>query len=405
MRRKLLFLCLFPCFFSVSTAWAQYACDPGELPELSDAYQLDIITIKPVPGRAMVPGMEVVSAGGAAVLMSEPSWQSEERGELNTGVSRRILGVAVDESGDIWYMLRGNEQASRRVWCRGNLLVPDPNRANDVSFLVWQASECVSNGQMSKAHRIIENTDGIGIISEEDDGVLILIYNPFDPVTSDHEEMYWQQDCIFLFAGTQGFSYEVVFNVASVCEISPSGEYFAVGADGTGVSRGPVYVVDTETCVKYRYDLPGTGVGATFNWFDDDFFLVQSVGPRPVLEDWYLGNQPWINYSYMTEAEGAPENVVLIHGNRAWMILPEDRCYNYRMSSNYGVCEEGILFDVVASPNVIPSLAGIESYSDFSEWIDSTGGQSAAFPQFEFLIDVDTRNMSVSCSRTHPLDE
>ncbi len=405
MCRKFLFLCLFTCFFSGSAAWAQYACDPGEFPELSDTHELDIITTKPVTGRAMVPGMEVVSAGGAAALMSEPSWESDECGELNTQVSRRILGVALDESGDIWYMLRGNEEASRRVWCRGNLLMPDPNRANDVSFLVWQASESVSNGQMSKAYRIIENTDGIGIISEEGDEVLILTYNPFDPVTSDPEEMYWQQDCIFLFAGTQGFSSEVVINEACVHELSPSGKYFAVGADGTGVSRGPVYVVDTETCVKYRYDIPGASVGATFNWFGDDFLLIQSVGPRPVIENWSLGNQPWINHSYMTESEGSPRNVVLIHRNKAWMILPEDRCYNYRMSNDYGAYENGIYFHVTASPNVIPSLAGIESFSDFSQWIDSMGGHSVAFPQFEFRIDVDTRNMSVSCSREHSMPE
>ena len=405
MCRKFLFLCLFPCFFSVSTVWAQYACDPGELPELSDTYQLDLITIKPVPGRAMVPGMEVVSAGGAVALMCEPSRESDECGELEPLVSRRILGVAVDQYGDIWYMLRGNEDAYRRVWCRGNSFVPDPNRANDVSFLVWQASESVSNGQMSKARRIIENTDGIGIISEENDEVLILIYNPFDPVTSDHEEMYRQQDCIFLFAGTQGFSYEVVFNEACAHELSPSGKYFAVGADGTGTIRGPVFLVDTETCVKYRYDIPGAGTGYNSNWFGDDFLLVQSIDPSPMLESWSLGNQPWINYSYMTEAEGAPKSVVLIHGNRAWMILREDRCYNYRMSNEYGAYENGIYFHVTASPNVIPSLAGIESFSDFSQWIDSMGGQSVAFPQFEFRIDVDTRNMSVSCSRTHPLAE
>ena len=99
----------------------------------------------------------------------------------------------------------------------------------------------------------------------------------------------------------------------------------------------------------------------------------------------------------MTEAEGRSNNFVLYHGGSSWMILPEDRYYNYSSRGIPGLYENGIFFDVVASPNVIPSLAGIGSAgSTFSEWIDSAGGYEAAFPEFDFRVYVDTSTNSVS---------
>ena len=78
------------------------------------------------------------------------------------------------------------------------------------------------------------------------------------------------------------------------------------------------------------------------------------------------------------------------------MILPEDRYYNYRIVGVPGSYENGIFFDVAASPNVIPFLAGIESSSGFSDWIESQGGYQAVFPEFDFRAYVDTRTNSVS---------
>ena len=106
---------------------------------------------------------------------------------------------------------------------------------------------------------------------------------------------------------------------------------------------------------------------------------------------------PWINYSYLTEAEGCSNNFVLYHGGSSWMILPEDRYYNYSSRGIPVSYENGIFFDVMASPNVIPSLAGIDSArSNFSRWIDSAGGYDAAFPRFDFRVYVNTCTNSVS---------
>ena len=109
-----------------------------------------------------------------------------------------------------------------------------------------------------------------------------------------------------------------------------------------------------------------------------------------------VGNIPWINNSYLTEAEGRSNDIVLYHGGSSWMILPEDRYYNYRIVGVPGSYENGIFFDVAASPNVIPFLAGIESSSGFSDWIESQGGYQAVFPEYDFRVYVDTRTNSVS---------
>ena len=399
MHGSLMVFCTCVCLTFASSALAQYACTPGEIPDLADPVELEILEIQSLPGTAMVPGMQVISAGGQVALLSEPSIESEQCGELDAGVSRCLLGVTMDEFGEIWYMLRENEEIYHRAWCRGNMLTPDLNHITGVPFLVWLASGFASTGQMSMAHRLIENINGIGIISEEDDDVLILVYNPAYPVTTEWEEMFSSQDCTCLYAGQLGFSYNIIENMASMYQISPSGRYFAIGADGTGTWRGSVDLVDLETCVKYRYSISHSGVGFCSDWIQGDFLLMESIGQRPeALENWSgIENQPWINYSYRTDAEGSARDIVLMHGNRAWMILPEDRYYNYRMNNSYGLYENGIFFDVTASPNVIPSLAGIESDHDFSEWIDSMGGQNEAFPRFDFRVYVDTLNMSVSC--------
>ena len=194
MNRNSLVLCFFVCLFFSASAQAQYACTPGDFPPLSDPFELEITETQPFPGTAMVPGMQVISAGGIVALMDAPSGKSEQCGELNPDVQRHILGMAIDETGEIWYMLRGNEEASRRVWCPGSALVPDRKHMTDVPFLVWLASGFAFNGQLGMAHRLVENFDGIGTISDEEDDVLIAIYNPTYPVTNDCEEMYWLED-------------------------------------------------------------------------------------------------------------------------------------------------------------------------------------------------------------------
>ena len=397
MHRNSLVLCFLICLSLSASTRAQYACTPGEDPSLSDPVELEIIENQPFPGTVMVPGMQVISAGGAVALMNEPSGESDQCGELDPGVPRQILGIATDEFGEIWYMIRENEIAYHLVWCRGNTLIPAPGHITDVSYLIWLASGLASNGQMTTAHNLIANFAGIGVISEEEGDVLIAVYYPGNPAR-ECENMFWYQDCTVLFAGEWGFNFYNICNMASMHEISPSGKYYAIGADGTGTWRGTIDLVDLETGVKYRYNIPRSGVGSYSNWIEGDFLLIQSLTSSPMSENWTgFGNQPWLNYSYRTSAEGVPRDIVLMHGNRAWMILPEDMYYNYRIGDNYGVYENGIFFDVVASPNVIPALAGIESCNDFSEWIDSMGGQQAAFPSFDFRIYIDMLNMSVSC--------
>ncbi|MCD4774877.1 MAG: hypothetical protein K8S15_02365 [Candidatus Aegiribacteria sp.] len=43
--------------------------------------------------------------------MNEPSGESDQCDELDPGVTRQILGIATDDFGEIWYMIRENETA------------------------------------------------------------------------------------------------------------------------------------------------------------------------------------------------------------------------------------------------------------------------------------------------------
>ena len=177
-----------------------------------------------------------------------------------------------------------------------------------------------------------------------------------------------------------------------------------MGADGTSNNRGPVYVIDLQTGVKYC-TIPSSVWGCS-DWIEGDYLLIESSGySASNIEMWMnddLENMTWINYSYMTSAEGCSNDFVLNHGGSSWMILPEDRYYNYRSSGETGLYENGIFFDVIASPNVIPSLAGIEQRGDFREWINSAGGYEEAFPEFDFRVYVNTSTNSVSDIR--PID-
>ncbi|MCD4847693.1 MAG: hypothetical protein K8R76_05840 [Candidatus Aegiribacteria sp.] len=206
-------------------------------------------------------------------------------------------------------------------------------------------------------------------------------------------------DLTYVFTGEWGLNYEEFDNAVCISQLSPSGRFYAVGLDGTGASRGPVYVFDLETGVEYC-TTPSSVWGCS-DWIEGDYLLIESVGRSDsVIDIWRhgdIGDMPWINYSYLTEAEGCSNNFVLYRGGSSWMILPEDRYYNYTSNGTPGSYENGIFFDVTASPNVIPSLAGIGSGgSKFSEWIDSAGGYDAAFPNFIFRIYVDTCTDSVS---------
>ena len=219
-----------------------------------------------------------------------------------------------------------------------------------------------------------------------------------DGVTVACLDPEFQFDITYVFTGEWGLNYEIFDWSVCISQLSPSGRYYAVGGDGTGTSRGPVYVIDLETGVKYC--TTPSSVSGCSDWIEGDYLLIESRGySASNIEMWMnddLDNMAWINYSYLTEAQGCSNNIVLYHGGSSWMILPEDRYYNYRSSEKPGVYENGIYFVVIASPNVIPSLAGIECRSDFSEWIDSSGGLDAVFPNFNFRVYVDTSIKSVS---------
>jgi len=205
-------------------------------------------------------------------------------------------------------------------------------------------------------------------------------------------------DFAYVFKGEWGLNYEVFDNEVCISQLSPSGRYYAVGSDGTGTSRGPVYVFDLETGVKYC--TTPSSVWSCSDWIEGDYLLIVSSGySASNIEMWMnddLGSIAWMNSSYLTEAQGGSNDFVLYHGGSSWMILPEDRYYNYNSKGIPGLCENGIFFDVIAEANVIPSLAGIEYRSDFREWIDSAGGYDTAFPRFDFRVYVDTRTNSVS---------
>lgn len=219
-----------------------------------------------------------------------------------------------------------------------------------------------------------------------------------DGVTIARLEYFEKQyDLEYVFAGEWGLNYERIDNEASISQLSPSGRYYAIGADGTGTNRGPVYVIDLETGVKYC--TTPSSIWHCSDWVEGDYLLIVSSGySASNIEKWMnddLANIPWLNTDYMTEAQGSSNNFVLYHGGSSRMILPEDRYYSYSTRGIPGSYENGIFFDVAASANVIPSLAGIEYRSDFREWIDSTGYDNA-FPNSYFRVYVDTGVNSVS---------
>ncbi len=219
------------------------------------------------------------------------------------------------------------------------------------------------------------------------DGVMVACLDP-----------EYQFDITYVFTGEWGLNYEIFDWAVCISQLSPSGRYYAVGGDGTGTNRGPVYVFDLETGIKYC--TTPSSIWSCSDWIEGDYLLIESSGySASNIEMWMnddLENIAWINSSYLTEAQGSSSNVVLYHGGSSWMILPEDRYYNYSTRGNPGLYENGIFFDVMAEANVIPSLTGIECRSDFSGWIDSAGGYDAAFRRFDFRIFVDTRTNSVS---------
>ncbi len=233
-------------------------------------------------------------------------------------------------------------------------------------------------------------------IENHDEDEIIYRRNGITVACLEYREQSY--DLAYVFTGEWGLNYEVFDNVVSISQLSPSGRYYAVGGDGTGASRGPVYVIDLETGVKY---CTTSSIWYSSDWIEGDYLLIESSGRSDSIRDMLMhgdiGNIPWINDSYMTEREGSSNNFVLYHGGSSWMILPEDRFYNYSSRGIPVSYENGIIFDVAASPNVIPSLAGIDSAgSSFGEWIDSAGGYDAAFPVFDFRVYVDTRTNSVS---------
>lgn len=120
----------------------------------------------------------------------------------------------------------------------------------EAPFLVWLATGFAVNGQMDLALGLVEHVNGIGVFPGTDDSILVLVYNSANPPVSDWEELIDHQDGVYLFANQSGFSFFTICNLACVHEISPSGRYFAIGADGTDVLRGPVDLIDLETCVS-----------------------------------------------------------------------------------------------------------------------------------------------------------
>jgi hypothetical protein len=206
-----------------------------------------------------------------------------------------------------------------------------------------------------------------------------------------------ENGCIFVFRSDWGFNFCECDNVATVSQLSPTGRYYAVGADGTSTRGGPVYVFDLDTGVKYQ--TTASDVWDCSGWTEKDFLLIESSGYSSAnIENWQAGNIesiPWINPSYMTEAEGSSRDIVLYHGGRSWMILPEDRYYSYMSRGTPGFSEQGFFFDVVASPNVLPQQAGIHSAVEFQDWIEQMGGYFPAFPEYDFRVFVDTLTNSV----------
>ena len=203
---------------------------------------------------------------------------------------------------------------------------------------------------------------------------------------------------VYLFAGPWGFNSVYADNVALVEEPSPSGRFFAVGADGTGAVRGPVYVVDLATGERYR-TTPGTVLECSGWVTGSDCLFIESCDDSPETERLWqedlVGSIPWIDSSFGTEVMFSTSDMVVWRGFESWDVLPEDGLYRYRPIGTPGETSGVLVFDVCASACVVPALAGLDSREEVMAWVDSAG-YGGAFPEYAFRVLVDCDSWSVT---------
>ncbi len=200
-------------------------------------------------------------------------------------------------------------------------------------------------------------------------------------------------DCEYvdLVLGPWGMNFNRCFNIGIEDGFSPSGRYFATGGDGTDVNRGPICFFDLEKGVLYS---TGLTMHDNTGWIEGDMMLVEAVRPSDLDQTAGIADFPWINYTCMAGDGFRIRDIVLLQGDRAWAVLPDDSCYSYSLNGDCGL-DDGILyFEVEASPNAIPSMMGWQTVSDFGTWVDSTG-YGNAFPEFRFRIRINTTDMTV----------
>ncbi|MCK4806828.1 MAG: hypothetical protein KAT09_04235, partial [Candidatus Aegiribacteria sp.] len=221
----------------------------------------------------------------------------------------------------------------------------------------------------------------------EDVQISSMVYSEVLAVTIREEEDYMD-----LVTGDWGLNFNLCVNMGMEEGLSPSGRYFASGADGTDVNRGPVYIFDLQTGQKYT---TWQSINSNSRWIHGDFMLIEAVASPEADTRSGISDMPWINYSCFCGDGFETRDIVLLRENRAWLVLPEDQYYNYRLESDCGIESDMLYFDVVASLNVVPAVLGLETTNDFLTWIDSMGGYNDAFPSFVFRVYVDTLTMSL----------
>jgi hypothetical protein len=204
--------------------------------------------------------------------------------------------------------------------------------------------------------------------------------------------------CVYLFAGPWGFNSVYADNAAIVEEPSPSGRFFAIGADGTGAVRGPVYVVDLATGERYR-TTPGAILGCS-DWVEgSDCLVIESCDSSPETERLWqedlVDSIPWIDCSFGTEVMFSTSDVVVWRDLESWDVLPEDAYYRYRPVGTPVETSGMLVFDVRASACVVPALAGLDSRDEVQAWVDSAG-YGGAFPEYAFRVLVDCDSWSVT---------
>lgn len=375
MREKAPFTALV-CLLMSYCAAAQPRAAAAEPPSPPDPTGIHLFESGPFPTTSFVALTPVAAAGGDVRMLAEADSGAREVGALPYGETSRVLDVARSSSGAVWYRV-----------CSDSPPVLGWVPSASVAFAGergrwWQLRKALSravDGDPESAAAMLEDMPGVVVFEGAPPGVLAC-----------RVEGEGRSEYADMVAGPWGINSHLCNHMGTDAGASAGGRFLASGADGTSTVRGPLVLFDLQTGAAR------TAGGATVDnsgWLGGDMMLVETAELQDA--DLHAGifGLDWINRSYMAGPGLMRRNIILLQGRSAWMLLPEDSRYNYRLEG-HAEFEDGLLsFHVEASPNVVPADHGLETLEDLEDWVNDAGGWQVVCPVEEFRVTVDTGEM------------